>query len=253
MEITPIRLETLVPPKDDLLAKIKASDLTLEEHDVIAVSSKVVSIWQGRCVAAAGLDPDELIRTESELYLDRDETPGGFVMHTVTNGLLIPNAGIDPFGGYYILWPTNVQKAAEELLAWFKETYGREHLYLIITDSRSVFQRRGVVGMAIAWAGFEPLFDNRYRVDLLGFPSGGSQTNIPDSLAASAVFCMGEANEGTPVARLRGAPYVSTNRTEKSVRFSTFIFTLAEDIFAPFLSRAPWKTGGATRSSPEEV
>ncbi|HEY0010954.1 MAG TPA: coenzyme F420-0:L-glutamate ligase [Candidatus Paceibacterota bacterium] len=245
MEITPIALATLMPPKDDLYAKIRASALTLEEHDVIAISSKVVAIGQGRCVPQEGTDADELIRREADAYLDKDVVPGKFVTHTLKGGTLIPNAGIDPFAGYYVLWPEDPQGAAEEMLAWFKKEYGRKNLYLIITDSRSVFLRRGVVGMAIAWAGFEPVYDNRVRKDLLGHASGGSQTNVPDALAAAAVFVMGEANEGTPLVRMRGVPYVREAQTGRKEDFNTYTFGIEEDIFAPFLKDVPWKKGGA--------
>ena len=244
MEITPFHLDTLIPPKDDLRAKIRQSDLSLEEHDVIALSTKVVSIGQGRCVPREGTDLDALIKHESDRYLERGETPGGFVMHTVTDGTLMANAGIDPFAGYFILWPEDPAGTAQELLQWFKEEYQREHLYLVLTDSRSVILRRGVIGMAVAWAGFEPVYDNRMRTDLLGMPSAGSQTNVPDSLAASAVFVMGEANEGTPLVRIRNAPYVKESQTGRKEQFTSYTFSPEEDIFAPFLTRVPWQRGG---------
>lgn len=243
MEVTAFQVDTLVPPKDDLLAKIQASALSLEEHDVIAISSKVVSIWKGRCVPAKDIEKDDLIRQEAGLYLERSEVPGGYVMHTITDGLLMPSAGIDPFADYFVLWPENPMRVAEELLAWFKATYKLEHLYVVLTDSRSVFLRRGVVGVALAWAGFEPLYDGRVRTDLLGFASGGSQTNVPDSLAATAVLAMGEANEQTPVVRIRNAPYVRENQTGRKEIFNSFTFDMNEDLFAPFMNRLPWKRG----------
>lgn len=243
MEVTAFQVDTLVPPKDDLLAKIQASALSLEEYDVIAISSKVVSIWKGRCVPAKDIEKDDLIRQEAGLYLERSEVPGGYVMHTITDGLLMPSAGIDPFADYFVLWPENPMRVAEELLAWFKATYKLEHLYVVLTDSRSVFLRRGVVGVALAWAGFEPLYDGRVRTDLLGFASGGSQTNVPDSLAATAVLAMGEANEQTPVVRIRNAPYVRENQTGRKEIFNSFTFDMNEDLFAPFMNRLPWKRG----------
>ena len=243
MEVTAFQVDTLVPPKDDLLAKIQASALSLEEHDVIAISSKVVSIWKGCCVPAKDIEKDDLIRQEAGLYLERSEVPGGYVMHTITEGLLMPSAGIDPFADYFVLWPENPMRVAEELLAWFKATYTLEHLYVVLPDSRSVFLRRGVVGVALAWAGFEPLYDGRVRTDLLGFASGGSQTNVPDSLAATAVLAMGEANEQTPVVRIRNAPYVRENQTGRKEVFNSFTFDMNEDLFAPFMNRLPWKKG----------
>lgn len=242
MELTPVRIETLRPPEDDLYAKIRASALSLEEGDVIAISSKVVAIGQGRCVPLEKEGVDDLIRSEADYYLERDVVPGKFVMHTIKNGTLIPNAGIDPFGGHRILWPEKPRQAAEDLLAWFKKEYGLERLYLVITDSRSVFMRRGVVGMAIAWAGFDPLYDNRARKDLLGHASGGSQTNVPDALAAAAVYVMGEANESTPLVRIRNAPYLKdAGTTPKEQNADIYMVDAKDDIFAPFLASVEWK------------
>lgn len=240
MEITPFKIGILVPPKDDLLSKIKDSELSLEEGDVIAVSSKVVSIWQGRCVLKSERTKDDLTKEEAEMYLEREATPGSAVMHTITDGMLIPSSGIDPFGDYYVLWPREPQKTAEELLQWFKKTYGVQKLFLVITDSRSLPLRQGVTGFAVAWAGFEPLFDNRNRKDLLGNESGGSQVNLPDSLAAAAVLAMGEANEQTPLARIRNAPYLS----EQKPSDEPFEIPMDKDIFAPFLKNVSWKSRG---------
>lgn len=247
MEITPIKVETLKPPKDDLLAKIKTSELSLEEGDVVVLSSKVVAIHQGRCVPHDRAHKDELIKREADLYLDRSEAPGGAVIHTIKNGVLIPGAGIDPFAKHYILWPEKPQETAAELLAWFKREYNVEKLYLVLTDSRSVFMRRGVVGIALAWAGFDPLFDNRVSTDLLGYASGGSQTNLPDSIAAAAVLAMGEQNEGTPLVRLRGVPYIGTEYIPHREKYSTFEVPKEEDIFAPFLKK-DWQKGGSNPS-----
>ncbi len=239
MEVVSFTLEVLKPPKDDLLSKIKSSSLFLQEHDVVAISSKVVSIWQGRCILKTEKSKDELTQQEAERYLERSETPGGAVMHTITNGVLIPSAGIDPFGDYYILWPEKPKETAEKLLEWFKETYRVKNLYLVITDSRSHPLRQGVVGFALSWAGFEPLFDNRNRKDLLGNESGGSQVNLPDSLAAAAVLAMGEANEQTPLVRMRDVPYIKDAHKKNSEPFE---ISPEQDIFAPFLKNVPWKT-----------
>ncbi len=241
MEITPFQIDLLKPPKDDLFSKIKTSALTLQEHDVIAISSKVVSIHEGRCVERDFTKKDEIVRQEADWYLPREEMREGAVVHTITNGILIPSAGIDPLGHHYVLWPENPQKSAEEFLAWFKEMYRIENLYLIMTDSRSVFLRKGVVGIALAWAGFEPLYSNKNRVDLMGINSGGSQTNIPDSLAAAASFVMGEANEQTPLVRMRDVPFIGDKEHTSDDAFASAI---EEDLFEPFLKNISWEKGG---------
>lgn len=245
MEIISFTLEVLAPPQDDLLSKIRDSELSLQEGDALAIASKVVSIWQGRCVLKKDADKDELTRREAEMYLERSETPGSAVMHTITNGILIPSAGIDPFGGYYVLWPEKPMEAAEQLLKWLKETYKIKNLYLVITDSRSLPLRQGVTGFSIAWAGFEPLYDGRSRKDLLGAESGGSQINLPDSIASAAVLVMGEANEQTPIARLRHVPYLKeqSGKNPGSGEKEPFEIEMEKDIFAPFLRNVKWQKG----------
>lgn len=238
MEIVPVQIDVLKPPKDDLLSKIKASTLTLKEHDCIAIASKVIAIHQGRCVPRDPAKKEALIKQEADLYLDEPMSQG--VIHTIKNTTLIANAGIDPFGGYHILWPDKPKETAEELLSWFKKQCGIANLYLVIVDSRSVFMRQGAVGIALGWAGFNPLYDNRKRKDLLGFDSGGTQTNLPDSLAATAALAMGEANEQTPLAVIRGCRFLPNEKPSPD----EFEINLDKDIYAPFLKK-DWKKGRA--------
>jgi len=238
MQTTAFKLELLTPPQDDLLLRVKASSLSLKEGDCVAVSSKVVSIWQGRCVPRDRQSKEELIKQDADLYLDLPMKHG--VIHTLKNGVLIANAGIDPLGDWYILLPEKPHDTAEKLLAWFKNEYRISDLKLIITDSRSVFLRQGAVGIAIAWAGFPPLYDNRRRVDLLGKDTGGTQTNLPDSLAAAATLAMGEANEQTPIAVMRGIPYLDSPKASPD----SFEISPAEDLHAPLLQNPKWRKGG---------
>jgi len=178
--------------------------------------------------------------------------PGGHVMHTMKNGVLIPSAGIDESnaGDYFILWPEQPQKIAAMLRRWFCRAYGLRQLGVIITDSRSMPLRRGVIGVAIGWAGFSPLYDYRGKKDLFGRTLRVSQANVADALAAAAVLAMGEGAEQTPLTIIRGAPHLRffsrEPRTEKRTHQS-FIVPMREDLFAPFLRGVRWKRGGRNR------
>jgi F420-0:gamma-glutamyl ligase len=238
MDITAFKTGLLTPPKDDLLSKIKASELLLQEGDCIAIASKVVAIHQGRCVARNRAAKVELVKQEADFYLDEPENAG--VIHTIKNGTLIGNAGIDPLGDFYILWPEKPKETAEGLLSWFKKEYGIQNLALVIVDSRSVLMRQGAVGIALAWTGFNPLYDNRNRIDLLGTKTGGTQTNLPDSLAAAAALAMGEANEQTPLAVIRGVEYLAHPKPSPDA----FEVPLEQDLYAPFLRNKNWRKGG---------
>src|SRR3989338_1241667 len=248
MEIIPVKIEVLRPPQDDLLSKVKKTRLRLREGDIVAVTSKVVSIWQGRSVLQSSVrDKDVLSKIEADWYLERKYVPGRHVLHTIKNNALIASAGIDASnaGDYYILWPRNPKKTAEKLLQWFKKTYRLKRIGLIITDSHSVPLRRGIVGFALAWAGFEPLYDYRGTKDLFGRKFLVSQTNLADSLAVAAVLVMGEGREKTPLAVIRGVARLRPPKNRRG-KYGSLTVPMREDIFAPFLRNVRWRKGGSS-------
>ncbi len=250
MEVTPIKLAAMVPPKDDLLGKIRASKLKLRDGDVLAISSKVVSIVEGRCVPADTTTKEALIKKEAQLYTQPKHTERWGYLFTITHGILGGSAGIDLSNGadHFILWPKNPMQSAERLRKAFMKEYGLKKLGVVITDSTSRPLRRGAMGMALAWAGFEPLYDYRGTKDIFGRAIRVEQANLVDGLAAAAVLVMGEGAEQTPVALMRGVPEkIWKGRTTKR-GWSKFIVPLKDDLFAPFFETAKWKKGGAYRS-----
>jgi len=249
MIVKPITMAVMKPPQDDLLIKIKRARLHLREGDVVAVTSKVVSIWEGRCISETQTTKDELVKKEAALYLERKHTPGGHALHTITKGIFMRSAGVDASNGngYFILWPKNPQKSVDGLLRWFKKEYKIKNLGLVITDSRSIPLRRGAIGFALAYAGFAPIYDYRGKPDIFGRKLKVSQANIADALAAAAVLVMGEGNEQTPLAIIRGAPHIQELRTKnlkRTTKHNSLIVPFNEDVYKPFLKSVYWKKGG---------
>ena len=134
---------------------------------------------------------------------------------------------------------------AKELLTWFKETYKVSNLFLIITDSHSVPFRRGVVGCAIGWAGFDPLYSHCGQEDLFGRELLVEHTNIPDALAAASVYVMGEADESIPLVVIRNAPYLAEAAKTQVNEELPYEVPMEKDMFMPLFKNAPWKKGGA--------
>lgn len=245
MEVLPVRTEVLRPPRDNLRAVVVRAGIELREGDCIAITSKVVSIDEGRCVPIDPGDPlqrDTLAKQEAAYYLERG--PGEHTLHTVTRRFLIGGAGIDRSNGdgYLILWPKDPHASAAALHAWFCEQYRVHDLALIITDYHSTPLRRGALGCAIGWAGFDPLVDHRGEMDLFGRSFQVEHTNLADALAASAVLVMGETNACTPLALIRGAPPLP--RAGGGQHEVPYEVPIEDDLYAPFLTRAPWQRGG---------
>ena len=248
MIITPVKTRIFNPPKDDLLSAIGTALPRLSEKSILAVTSKVVSIWEGSCIHQSEVNnKDDLIRREADYYLLRAKH-GARIMLTLKKNFLIPTAGIDESNanGYYILWPKNPKQSAKRLYDWARKTYNIKNCGVIITDSHSVPLRRGVMGFSLAHWGFEPLNDYRGRRDLFGRELKMTQANTPDALAAAAVLVMGEGNERTPLAIIRDVRFVRfTEKPRRSRKeFSSYEVPLEEDIYAPILKGMKWKKGG---------
>jgi len=246
MKLTPYRTRKLLPPKDDLYGALKAARLDIKEGDVCAVSSKIVSIGEGRCAVNDGtVTRDELAKREATRFVERPRAGAHRPLFTLTRGVLVSVAGIDESNanGYFVLYPKNPMKSAEEIRAWIRKTYKVRKIGVIITDSKSVPVRRGAVGFALGWAGVEPLKDYRTTKDIFGRAFKVEVANIIDGLAAAAVVSMGEGNEQTPVTVIRGAPVAFTDKKRPQERYMKV--TLENDLFTSFLLRRAWKKGGA--------
>ncbi|OGE27280.1 hypothetical protein A3B42_02970 [Candidatus Daviesbacteria bacterium RIFCSPLOWO2_01_FULL_38_10] len=236
-----IKTRKFMPPKDNLW-ELLGSIKSLEENSVVAVTSKVVSIGEGRCIAIEKFkNKDELAIKETDKYLPRNTVPHGLVLHTIKNNLFIASAGIDESNGdgFYVLWPKDPQAAAKKIWQFLSQKFKVKNLGIIITDSRLVPLRRGVVGVAIGYFGFKPIRDYRGTKDIFGRKFEMETSNLPDSLATSAVLEMGEGSEQTPLAIITDVSYIEFTKS-----FYDFSIPEKEDIFYPLFSAVKWKKGG---------
>ena len=199
-----------------LIGSLDAAILTLDEGDVVAVSSKYAAIAEGRIVELAAIAPalraHELAARYridpaiAQLALDEaDHVFGGIELGfllTAKGGVISPNAGLDRSNvpsGRAVLLPRQPFALAEEIRRALEARYKRR-LGLILTDSWLMPGRYGTTGIAIAMAGFEPIKDERGKKDLFGNPMAVTQIGAADGLAAAAQVVMGERDEATPFA-----------------------------------------------------
>ncbi|MDZ4284253.1 MAG: coenzyme F420-0:L-glutamate ligase [Patescibacteria group bacterium] len=248
MKVTAIHSRAFIPPKDDLYAHLDESLAHVPERAVVAVSSKVVAIGEGRCVASPeGVDPlafkDTLAEREADLYIPRDPQAKYPCFFAIKNGSFIPSAGIDQSNGngYFVLWPRDAMESAHDIRAHLGERHGLRELGIIVTDSTSAPLRNGVTGRAIGYAGFHAQYDYRGLPDIFGRPLKSERLNVADSLAAAATLAMGEGDERTPFVLIEDATHVTFAETEADDPLLALFVSLEEDIFAPFLKNAPWR------------
>lgn len=235
-----MRIETVKTPKvraNDCLERILDCIPVLHENSVIAVTSKIVSLCEGRTVCRTGTDKRQLIINEADAVFDSEENPYGIYL-TLKNGILIPSAGIDESNaaGAYVLYPSDLWKSAEQIWTYLRTKRNLKKIGVVITDSHTSAMRRGVTGIALSWCGFLPLYSYIGEDDLFGRPLQATQTNTADALAVSAVFCMGEGAEQTPIAVITDIPRISflDRKPDEEEKNSVFI-EKDEDLYAPLL------------------
>lgn len=197
------------------------------EGAVVIVSAKIVSILEGNMVNLDDISFEELVKREAE------EVIGGVEGCALTkkHGIVIPNAGVDRSNvpeGHTITWPKDPQGTADALYEGLKKEFDVENVGIIISDSRITPGRRGTTGIALAWAGFEGVQDERGKEDLFGDTLKLAQKATADNLVSAALVIMGEADECTPIAIVQEAPVVFTSR---SIDMNEGVMDPKEDLF----------------------
>ncbi len=217
----------LVVEGDDISAMIldacRQQGLALADDDIVVVAQKIVSKAEGRLVRLADVEPGpEAVRlaaaTEKppelvQLILDESSTvmrhkPGVIIVRHKL-GHVGANAGIDQSnvegeaGEFALLLPIDPDRSAAAL----RDALGKQtgcRLGVLVADSLNRPWRLGTTGGAIGCAGFTVIDDRRGGSDMFGRELKVTMINRADSIAALATLAMGETDEGTPVAIIRG-------------------------------------------------
>lgn len=220
----------------------------IQEKSVVVVTSKIVSICQGRVVKNDGtIDKRKLIRREAQLYMEEENSAKWGIVLTVKNDTLIASAGIDESNGngYFILWPKDIEKTACDMWASMRKKHHLKKLGVIISDSHTTPLRWGVTGIGIGWCGFEPLKNYIGQPDIFGRLLRVTKASMLDGLAAAAVMVMGEGKEQTPLSVITDVPFVRfDDRPPTSLEIKALHISMTEDIFSPLVQSPLWKKGG---------
>jgi len=230
MIVTPIKTRVF-KEGEDLFSFVTHYTKKLPERSVVVVTSKIVSLAEGRTAAAkTEKEKVKLIRSESEWAMRTK-----YVWLTVKDNMVMSSAGIDESNadGKVILLPKDSFKTARVLRKKLQKKYGVKNLGVLIPDSRTAPLRLGVTGAAIGYAGFKGVRDYRGTKDIFGRVFKFVRTNIADSLATAAVLVMGEGGEKTPLAIISKAPVEFSERTRRD----ELSIDIEDDLYKPFFAR----------------
>jgi coenzyme F420-0:L-glutamate ligase/coenzyme F420-1:gamma-L-glutamate ligase len=194
----------------------------LEDGDVVVVTQSIVSKAEGCVVDLDKVRPSEFAKRLAK-QLDKDPREMEVILreskeivrlrHVLVarthHGFICASAGVDHSNvehGKVTLLPRDPDASAGRIRRKIKQESGVD-VAVIITDTQGRAFRMGAIGTAIGMAGIKPLMRLRGRRDLYGKRLKSKVVAVADALAAAGVAVIGEANEGTPVAVIKGATY----------------------------------------------
>lgn len=199
---------------DDLGRLIKdaleRSGLTLEEGDVLAVSSKVISKAQG---LRATEDRSAAVLSQSRRVVAERRTPTGITrIVEALAGPVMAGAGIDGSNtgpdGTLLLLPQDPDLAARQLYADLLRAHAPHplpRLGLVITDTAGRAWRAGQTDFALGACSVAVVEDLRGGTDTDGRPLVVTSRAVADEIAAAADLVKGKSS-AVPVALVRGLP-----------------------------------------------
>jgi F420-0:gamma-glutamyl ligase len=199
----------------------------VKEGSILAVSSKVCALWEGRTAPYA--KKEELIKKESSFALKTS-----LCWFTIKDGMIMPNAGVDESNikNKIALLPKDSYITAAKLRAALLKKYKIKNLGIILTDSMILPLRAGVIAGAVGYSGFEGVRNLRGQKDIHGRRLKMTLVNAADSLATAAAFVMGEAAEQSPIALIEDVPVKFTVRIQKGA----LKYPLKDDLYYPFFA-----------------
>lgn len=232
----------VVEPGEDLFSFLRENLQAVPERSVVAITSKIVSVAQGRVVAQESAEKHDLVRQAAEKYTEPTSSKYDLML-TITEGQLAVNAGIDESNanGMYILWPENPQQVANDIWQFLRQEYHVQEVGVILTDSRTQPLYWGVIGATLAHCGFRALNPLIGQEDIFGREMRMTQESVYQALAVAAVFEMGEAAQQTPLALIKDIRDITfQEHPPTQEELENLHIELEDDVYAPILMHAPW-------------
>jgi len=201
---------------------IEAAEKTcggFEAGDVLVLAETAVATSEGNIVRLDNITPTPKAQDLGEKYgidprtveivlQESDSIVGGIpgFLLCIKGGTLLPNAGVDASNappGCVTPLPTDPDQSALSIRKIIEDRTG-VRIGVIVADSRTHAMRLGCSGVAIGTAGIPSVIDDRGRSDLFGRKLEVTKRAIADNIASAAELVMGEADECTPAAIIRG-------------------------------------------------
>ncbi len=221
----------LIVEGDDLAELIcnaaEKQGIPIQEKDVVVITHVAVSKAEGNVVNLDEVSPSE---RATEIARETDKDPAlvetilretkeivrmgrNSLITETKNGVICANAGVDRSNiegeRNIVLLPKDSNASAQKIRQKIRKLTGCD-VAVIVSDTHGRPFRMGEINVAIGVAGIKPIRDRRGEKDLFGYVLRIKQTAIADELSSAAELVIGQADEGIPVAIIRGYKYQTT-------------------------------------------
>ena len=209
----------------------KMQGTPIQDGDVLVVTHVIVSCAEGRVVNLDEVVPSEFAKNIAKQY-DKDPAlvevvlresksirrmGDGKLITETKHGFVCANSGVDKsnvLGERNVaLLPEDPDGSARRIRQEIKRLTDCS-VAVVISDTHGRPLREGEINVAIGVAGLNPLRDRRGEKDLFGYVLKVKQTAVADELASAAELVIGQADEGIPVAIIRGYPYLKSENAK---------------------------------------
>ena len=179
------------------------------EGNVVNLDKVVPSKKANEIAKKTGKDPalvEVVLRESKDIVRMRDSV----LITESRHGFICANSGVDRSnveGERNVApLPRDPDLSAKKIRQEMKKLTGCD-VAVIVSDTHGRPFRMGEVNVAVGVSGLKPIRDRRGEKDLFGYVLRIKQTAIADELASAAELVIGQANEGIPVAIIRGYNY----------------------------------------------
>jgi len=226
----------LIDEGDDLAELITHSiinqGLKIDDGDVLIIAETAVVKAEGRIIDLKKIKPSEKalvlakqtgkdVKLVEAIIQESEEiikVGPDFIISETKHGFVCANAGIDESNvaiGLATPIPDDPDGSADLLKKALQKRFGKD-IAVIIADTQGRAFRKGAIGVAIGVSGIDPLWDRSGELDLYGRELKTTSVAIADELSAAASLIMGQANEGIPVAIIKGISYFKKLKNDES-------------------------------------
>jgi coenzyme F420-0:L-glutamate ligase/coenzyme F420-1:gamma-L-glutamate ligase len=227
-----------------ILKSARKQGTSVRNGDILVITHAIVSSAEGSIVDLDKIVPSEFAKMIAQQH-EKDPAlvevvlrgsksivrmGDGKLITETKHGFACANAGVDKSNvqgeRHVALLPKDPDASAKRIRRRIRKLSGSD-VAVIISDTHGRPLRLGEINVAIGVAGINPIRDRRGEEDLFGYVLRVKQTAIADELASAAELVIGQANEGIPVAIIRGYSYPKS----ENAKATSLIRPREQDLF----------------------